>query len=339
MKILIVTQKADRTDPILGFFHRWVEELAKRCERVIVVAQSEGEHAFPPNVEVWSLGKEKGYSRWRQVARFWELQWMLRDRYDAAFVHMTPVWVVLGAKIWALLRTPVFLWYEVRRGGRVLRTAVKIARKVFSATADGMPFPSEKTLVVGHGIDTALFRPGAEAERDPHLLLTVGRVTPIKRFDVILRALADLPRPYRLLIGGGPVLPSDRKTLAELTAFLRENEMEDRVEIRFLSQEEVAAAMRRARLFLHACGGGLDKVVLEAMASGCPILSCGEAAPNVLPASCLSSPEDFPLRAAEMLAMPDLEREDMQRELRATIERDHALARLADRLVAEMDAR
>ena len=30
MKLLLVTQNVDRTDPILGFFHQWVEEIAKR---------------------------------------------------------------------------------------------------------------------------------------------------------------------------------------------------------------------------------------------------------------------------------------------------------------------
>ena len=32
MKLLIITQKVDSADPILGFFHQWVEEFAKHCE-------------------------------------------------------------------------------------------------------------------------------------------------------------------------------------------------------------------------------------------------------------------------------------------------------------------
>ena len=32
MNLLLITQKIDKDDPILGFFHRWVEEFAKHFE-------------------------------------------------------------------------------------------------------------------------------------------------------------------------------------------------------------------------------------------------------------------------------------------------------------------
>ncbi|MDD5074974.1 MAG: hypothetical protein PHO54_03790 [Candidatus Peribacteraceae bacterium] len=109
MKLLIVTQKADRTDPILGFFHRWLEEFSPRVETLTVIAQSAGDFALPSNTRVLSLGKEKGRSRVAQILTFWKLIWSGRDSYDRVLVHMTPVWVVLGAPVWAVLRKRVFL--------------------------------------------------------------------------------------------------------------------------------------------------------------------------------------------------------------------------------------
>jgi len=38
MKILILTQKIDKNDDILGFFHGWVAEFAQHCEKVTVIA-------------------------------------------------------------------------------------------------------------------------------------------------------------------------------------------------------------------------------------------------------------------------------------------------------------
>ena len=59
-RLLLVTQAVDKNDPALGFFHRWVEEFAKRCEVVTVICLREGEHYLPENVRVFSLGGEGG---------------------------------------------------------------------------------------------------------------------------------------------------------------------------------------------------------------------------------------------------------------------------------------
>jgi len=80
MKLLILTQKIDKNDPILGFFHRWTKEFARQCEKITVIclekglpreiSQSDtfsdkkkdftwGEYDLPENVSVYSLGKEK----------------------------------------------------------------------------------------------------------------------------------------------------------------------------------------------------------------------------------------------------------------------------------------
>ena len=59
MKILICTQKVDLNDDILGFFHSWIAEFAKQCEKVTVICLYKGEYDLPGNVKVLSLGKEK----------------------------------------------------------------------------------------------------------------------------------------------------------------------------------------------------------------------------------------------------------------------------------------
>lgn len=335
MKLLLITQKVDRDDPILGFFHRWIEEFAARTEALTVLGQSLGKHHLP-GVTAESLGKERGISRPRQILRFWTLLWRHRRSYDAVLVHMTPIWAVLGAPLFLVLRKRVFLWYEARGGGIWLKLSPFIARKIFSASKGGMPFATPKNVIVGHGIDTAAFRPGKDDVRDPHALITVGRITASKRLHLLVDALAAVPAPATLTIVGAPVTASDQATVAELKAQIQRLGLHHRVLMQTVPNPSLVPLLRKATVFLHASATALDKAVLEAMACECPVVSCAAAVTPMLPPPCRAREGSLCAVILAMLGLPSGKRAAIGKELRAIVERDHALPRLIDRLVAEM---
>jgi len=334
MNLLIVTQKVDSADPILGFFHRWLIEFSKHCEKVIVIGQLVGEYDLPGNVEVHSLGKEKGYSRLRQIFRFAFLIWKLRKEYTRVFVHMTPVWVIMGWDSWLFLRKRVFLWYEARGGGWALPLSLLFVRKVFSATEYGLPRKSRKSVITGHGIDTELFAPTQEREKG--LVVTIGRTTRIKHLDVIIDTLSKLPDNCKLFIAGGPITANDQVVLNELKELMNKLNVSARITMQAVSHDEVRSLLRRAELTLHACGGGLDKAVLEAMACGCPVVSCSKATEYVLPPELICTEETMGEKAEEILGMSEEERARLSEDLRRRIVEKHSLGKLVERLVEEM---
>ncbi len=335
MKILIITQAVDRVHPILGFFHRWIEEFAKQCDSVTVIGQQVGDHALPNNVRVLSLGKEDGRSRPMQIMRFWWLLWRSRHDYDVVFVHMIALWVVLGAPLWMILRKRRYLWYEARGGGWALRIALRLVRRVFSASSHGMPRKTSKSIVVGHGIDTTFFSP-ADAPRDPHLIVTVGRVTAAKRLDVLLDAFVTLPAHMRLLLIGAPVTAADHAYASRLAERLSQEQIAERVTMHPLPHADIVPLLQRASLFLHAGHTGLDKAVLEAMACGCLVLSSGRAFQDLLPAECRADDAIFSTQLLTMSAMTPVEQTKLGMRLRAIIEQEHGLQRLVKRLLLEM---
>lgn len=335
MKLLIVTQKVDRDDPILGFFHRWIAEFAKHCEKVTVIGQYVGRHELPSNVQVLSLRKERGWQRFLHVVRFWFLITRHRRDYDVALIHMTPIWVVLGWKLWFMLRKPVYLWYEARGGGWSLRIASLCVRRVFSASKRGMPIWTRKNVIVGHGIDTDQFVPG-NMPRDATLLVTVGRITTAKRLPIILNVLAALEESYHLVIVGVPVTVDDRQTYAEITDLIRRLHLQNRVIIQTMSHEALPSLLQRATLFLHASANALDKVALEAMACGCAVISSADAVQDILPETLRASPEEIAGVVQWFCTLPKPEQEDLRKTLCHTVTEHHSLPRLIELLCREM---
>jgi len=361
LHLLIVTQKADSSDPILGFFHRWLQAFASSTERLTVLAQYVGAAPLPANTRVFSLGKEKGRPVWRQILAFWCLIWRERNRYDCVLVHMTPVWVILGWPVWFLLRKRVYLWYEIRRGSFRLSLALLLVRKVFSATVLGLPRKYRKQVVTGHGIDTDFFLPlirlstaleapsptplrqgfggqaGRGGQREAGLIVSVGRITRSKRYDVILRAFAGLPKTSRLVLAGGIVTQADEGEWERVQALMMQLGIIGRVTVHWVDPTEMPGFLRQADLMLHACIGGLDKAVLEAMACGCPVVSSSGAAKEVLPANCRATDETMGTVAQKILSLSPPERAALSEEVRKRVVEDHSLAQLIERLVREME--
>ncbi|WP_347136763.1 glycosyltransferase [Parahaliea mediterranea] len=107
------------------------------------------------------------------------------------------------------------------------------------------------------------------------LLLTAGRAHHNKAFDVLLRALVEVPDAWLWLAGDGP----ERTALENLS---RELGVADRV--RFLGwRDDVDALMRSADLFVcPSRHEGLGSIVVEAWYHGCPIVATRSQGPGEL---------------------------------------------------------
>ncbi len=289
MTLLITTQAVDIDDPILGFFHSWIAELAGCFDSIEVICLREGRHDLPQNVHVHSLGKERQWAgrsvllRVRYAWRFWRYAWRLRSRYDAVFVHMNPEYVVLAGFFWRLSHKRIVLWYTHRQVTILLRIALLFSHAVGTAAPESLRLKSPKVHVIGHGIDTAAFSATHEGTlHDPIALLSVGRITPIKRLEILLEALAllsDRGVHAALTLVGAPVMPGDFAYQETLLAHARSLGIEDRVHFVGARPYRDMPAMYRSHdaSINLAPTGGIDKAVLESMAAGVPPLVANRA--------------------------------------------------------------
>lgn len=261
MRLFIVTQAVDRDDSDLGFFHRWIEECAQHSERVMVVCLRKGAHALPPNVEVIALGENIRIVRALELC---VIAFGRRKEYEAVFAHMSPEFVVAAGWLWRLLGKKIGLWYVHKSVTAWLRIATLFAHRVFTASKESFRIETSKRLIVGHGIDTDFFAPDPTVVRGAHLL-SVGRLAMSKRHDLAIAAAKVMNVSLRIA-GEGP----ERERLEALAKTLG-------VDVVFtggLSQRELLQEYHTARVLLHTSEtGSLDKVVLEALACGCPVIS------------------------------------------------------------------
>lgn len=273
MKLLIVTQKIDANDRNLGFFVQWIKKFAEYAD-VVVIANEVGPHDLGDTVQVFSLGKEKGASRFARFVRYQELLVRLLPDVEGVFFHMCPEYV-LGAHLFPVLAgKKSILWYVHQEVSLRLRLASIFVTKIFTASKTSCRLQGTKVEVVGHGIPTELFF-GSPARTDALHLVTVGRIAPVKDLETIISAFKELLTAFpnaTLSLVGEPITKEDivyRDTLQKRAP---------EVQFAGLAYGAVFAPGHPFTVFVHASKtGSIDKAVLEALSAGLPVFSSSEA--------------------------------------------------------------
>lgn len=289
VNLLILTQKIDINDPILGFFHRWTEEFAKHCNKLTVVCLWEGEHHLPENVKVLSLGKEQPnvsskmliVKKLRYVLNFYRYIWQERKNYDSIFVHMNPIYLVWGGLFWRMLRKRTSLWYTHKNVDLKLRIAEKFSNTIFSASKESFRMSTKKLQVVGHGIPVEVFKNQRSSDyklEDKLKIISAGRITEIKNLDTLIKASGILKKKglsFEVSLIGPTMGEGDKEYFEHLKTLVLKHDVTE--EVKFLGSvpnNKIAQYYWKNDLSINlAPTGGVDKATLESMASGLLVLA------------------------------------------------------------------
>lgn len=291
MKLLIITQKVDINDDVLGFFHGWIKEFAKHCEFVTVICLQKGDYDLPENVKVFSLGKEKGISKFKYILNFYKYIWRERKNYDIVFVHMNQEYVLLGGLFWRMMGKKIALWYAHKAVNVKLKIAEKLVDKIFTPSKESFRLPSKKVEITGHGIDTEKFKNQKSKvkneENAKFKIISVGRISPVKNYDLLVDAAEILKSKnidYDIKIAGAPILESDKKYFEKLKEKIKEKQLEDKIKfVGPIPNKDIIDFYQEGDLFVNFSDtGSIDKAVLEAMACGLKILTSNEAFRGIL---------------------------------------------------------
>jgi len=272
MKLLICTQKIDKDDPILGFFHRWVIEFAKNYESIIVICLEKGKYELPVNVRVLSLGKESRESRLKYIRNFYKYIWNERKNYDAVFVHMNQVYIILGGIFWRIWGKRIGLWYTHRATSFSLRLAVFLTHHIFTASKESFRIKTKKVHVVGHGIDLVVKRSGLQNKNTRLNIISLGRITRIKNLDILIDAMEILKNRqinFICQIIGPKITTDDNIYFEEIKEMVIQKDLSQYVMFGdAVSHEKIGDLFAESDININlAPTGGVDKVVLEGILS------------------------------------------------------------------------
>lgn len=348
VKLLMITRKVDKNDALAGFAYNWVRKLGEQVDNLKVICLEKGDvSGLPNNIKVYSLGKEKGFGRWREFFNFQKLAFKLTPEVDGVFCHMNPEYTILIAPYAKLFRKKIIIWYTHKQITWKLRLASLLANKILTASKESFRINSPKTIVTGHGIDVEIFKPSKKQDEKDEMfkILSLGRISPTKDYETLIKAIDILVngqniKKLRVNIIGAPGL-SEQKTYFEALKKMAEA-MNLKQYIHFLgsvSHKNTVEHYQNSDLFINLSHtGSVDKTILEAMACGCLAITSNEAFFNILPLKFLinqNQPEKLAQKIKYIMDMPDQEKEEIGAKFREKIKQDHNLDLLVLKIVGQ----
>lgn len=347
----MLVQLLDETDDVCGFIHEWVATLAGNIETLDVLTLRTGQMRLPANVRVHVLKPHGSEGKLTATARFYRslLHIVRQGRVDVIFCHMTPIYSVVAAPVAAVWRIPIVTWYTHETVSLVLRLAERVSAKILTASPESFQLNSRKVLVTNHGINTRRFSPSETvAERADACLhvCSVGRLSPRKDYETLLRALHILVHTHRLhhirlVIVGKEGTLAQHAYVRQLRALVDDLKLGDYVKFAgAVANRDVMAYYHHSDIFVNMRQtGGMDKAVLEAMACGVPTVVCnatfgslfGPLAHRLLFEE--RNPEALAARIRDLADLSPKERREMGLALRDAVVRHHNLDGLMTRIV------
>ncbi|HNV97054.1 MAG TPA: glycosyltransferase [bacterium] len=273
IELLILTQKVDINDGVLGFFHRWVEEFSKNCEKLTIICLYKGKSNLPPNVKLLSLGKETGENKFKYIFRFYKYIFCERKNYDNVFVHMNPEYIFWAAIFWKLYNKKIYLWYVHKSKNIYLKVANIFVKNIFTSSKESCNIKSNKIVYIGHGIDSNLFKKiNVNKDTNKFKILYVGRISPLKNIDILIESFAVLINELKvsniyLSIIGDTVYESDKKYLENIKEKIVNYKLDNYV--KFFGNftiDKMSEVYNMHDLSVNLSPtGGMDKTVLESL--------------------------------------------------------------------------
>jgi len=360
-RLLILTQKIDVNDPILGFFCRWIEEFAKNFDRITVVCLQKGEYNLPENVKVFSLGKEENnfqfpisnfqsifnfkiFKKLRYLSHFYRYIVRERKNYDAIFVHMNQEYVLLGGIFWKIFGKKIYMWRNHHSGSILTDIASVFCTKVFCTSKYSYTAKYKKTVLMPVGVDMNKFIKfkSSKVHKVKNSILFLGRISPSKNVHIFVEALGILKSKGIDFTADiyGDASPESVEYFEKIKLRSQEIALENIVIFhKGVPNRQTPEIYNSHEIFVNLSSSGMyDKTIFEAMACGCIALASNDNLKGQIDERFVIGEREAEKVAISLAGVLSLSEEEKQKIISDNIRfaGTHSLIILSEKLLVEM---
>ncbi|MDX9893226.1 MAG: glycosyltransferase family 4 protein [Patescibacteria group bacterium] len=346
MKLLMITRKVDKNEHLAGFIYHWVKKLGQQVDELRVISWQEGDSSgLSDNIKVFHL--PAAANKFSKILAFQKILWENIRGVDGIFCHQNPEYTLLAALLAKIFGKRLVVWYAHGSVSWRLKLAEKLADKIISSSIDSFRLKSKKLVIIGQGIDTEKFVPGpSESDSPIKNLLTVGRISPTKDYETMIKAVDILVKDgFKSLsfsIIGGIGLALHQVYLDSLQEMVQKMGLASRVKfLGTVPNDQLPAKLQQCDIFLNLSNtGSLDKAVLEAMSCGCLVLTSNEAFKPILNSEFLveqNNPKQLAEKIKYLIKLSRDQKDNFGNQLRQEVINSHNLDNLVKKIVEQFN--
>lgn len=351
MKLLMITRKVDKDDGLAGFAYNWIKKIGEKTDRLYVICLEKGNtEGLPQDIEVTPVrqGPVKKNIFLRKTNDFFSFQklvWKNIGRADGIFCHMNPEYTIAVWPLAKLFNKKIISWYAHKAVTFRLRILEKMADKILTPSQESFRLKTRKLIITGHGIDTEKFKPQAKSSNEKFTIITVGRISPTKDLETLIKATAILIRDFKeknvlVEIIGSPGLKNHDSYYNSLIQMVKKLNLEDHIKFRgSIPNKDIPTKLNKANLFVNLSDtGSVDKAVLEAMATEVIPLTSNIAFEKILSDEFIVKQNNFQLLAKKILNFKNKNEKELEKikmEMRRIVKESHNLDKLAEKIISQ----
>ncbi len=330
-KVVFITQHVDPEHPALAATVAKIRAIAARVDEVAVLADGIVPGVLPGNCTLHRFGAATKAGRGVRFET--ALVQELRPKPERVIAHMCPIYAVLAAPLVRPLRIPLVLWYTHWHASPTLKLAERVSSVIVSVDTRSFPLPSPKVVPIGHGIDMQEFACADHPPADTVRAVALGRYSPAKGLDTMIRAVAQV-EGVRLEVHGPAGSPLEERHRVELERLVVE--LQAPIDLgQALPRDELPALFARSDLLINNMqAGASDKVVYEAAASCLPVLASNPIFDEFLDPFPREDVTELAKRLRAFAALSGAERLVIGRALREAVVSRHSVESWADKVLA-----
>ena len=345
-RIIFFCQSASGDNPIVADTIQRIEALAARPEITsISVIELRGKNK-PTTGKISFHVLETNKGKIRALVRLYLTMFKIcrSNKIASCYLYMTPTMLPLFWILKPIFGFRLIAWFAHPNFSLKTRLSLKFFcdKWVSVDRAQVLNYPHVK--IIGQGINTSLFSPMDNEKK--YDLITVSRITPVKKLELIFNAIYLLKQKGRrvtLLIAGAPYVESDNTYKEGLLELQKKLNIDDQIVwAGSVDRHDLPQYYSQVRLMVFPIQGGIGKVTVEAFACGIPVIINDSRANEFLGprlSELFIASDDVKTMVEKIESILDLDKtsyDAVSAECRKLITDHHSLEKFAERLAFEI---